>query len=196
MASSTHKIEVALEALAGRLGGRIAAGSQLRGTITTGTIEDNALDVEVTMVVRRKPTAEAKVDHLREAMILFVTEPWRAEHCSHYIKNRRRGEWTLSKGGSCRMRPTHVAAAKWHDGTISYSFCCTTHAKRENSAHTIAVIKIPAARMDTARHEIKTRAELKAKLEKMTPAERIAEDARTAGRGELAETIIATGSEP
>jgi hypothetical protein len=93
------------------------------------------------------------------------------------------------------MRPTHVVADKHYDGTITYSFCCTTHAKRENSEHTIATIKIPEARLEMARTEIRTRAELKARLEKMTPAERVAEDAKTSGRADLAATILTTGSE-
>ena len=193
MTRAEAKIAGSLAILAAQLGGRITPGASLRGT---ALVDDGAIEVEITMVVRRKPTSEARVDHLTQAMIVFVTDHWRAEHCSHYIKGRRRGEWSLSKGGSCRMRPTHVVADRWHDGTVSYSFCCTTHAKRENSERTIAVLKIPEARLETARTEIKTRAELKSRLEKMTPAERIAEDARAAGRGDLVTTILATGSEP
>lgn len=195
MTRAEAKIAGSLAILAAQIGGRITTGASLHGTVL---VDDGALEVEITMVVRPKPTRDARDAHLDEALRLLVLEPYR-DRCSCYVK--RRDRWAISgRRRECKHRPTHVLVTK-ASGVIAggpthyYHMLCKTHAKSERGAF-VAVVEIPAGKLEWARFEIKQRAELRERLEKMTPAQRVAEDAKQSGRAALIPAILATGSEP
>jgi hypothetical protein len=167
--------------LAELLMGKLTAGSNFGGTVKVA-----GLDVEIAVRVKRTLDGGVARDYLAELFDGIETGViGRWGDCAVYVKER--GSWAFSGSTrSCRAPVTHAVVTSSKEPAWRFHFLCRHHAKAEQHA---PVIEIPKVRLKAA-VDARARRELeRERLSKMTDAERIAEDAKMAGRPDEADKI-------
>lgn len=153
------------------------------------------LEVEITMAVRRTVSREQETEHRDRALELLTDEGHR-DRCECSAKNR--STWRLSRTKECSKPVTSVVVTRGaylkgaYDATaFSYSFRCTHH--REEGAspeNRIAVVTLPAPALKVLRAQRKREQVERERFDKLTEAEKVANDAQLVGRKDEAAEIL------
>lgn len=168
------KIDAALATIAAAFSRKIQPGE------ITGTLVDQAgeLEVEVTLVVKRR-VSPANADRIRaRAMVLLAAEPWR-DRCPATVKNR--GPWAISKHKGCSNKVSAVVVCSGYEDMVGplrpgehrrmlpserLHFVCSHHSDA-SGPDVLAVVRLEASALRSLRAKRQREADERAARERM-----------------------------
>jgi hypothetical protein len=188
MTAKKNKEAAAVLELAEHFGITLAAGG---GRTFEVELSELGLEVEITMAVRRTVSHDQEIEHRDGALeLLGGRDGAYRDRCACSAKNR--APFRLSKTKECSKPVTSVVV--YSHEPIAYSFRCTHH-REDQSGHgaragVLAVVTLPAHALKALRAQRKRDQDERERFEKMTEAEKVANDAQLVGRKDEAAEIL------